>query len=666
MKVEREHGHVDSNMGNGQRLTITATPEAMQILSKGIYSRPLEACIREICTNAYDAHAMIGCAEKPFIVELPTWENQNLTVRDYGPGIPADKMVDIFATYFNSSKQDSDVSVGCFGLGSKSPLAVSDQFIVEVWNSGFYYLWNIYKDDDGYVCIPEGKPSIQLPSVEPTGVKITVPVTDIRQARETAMTVLQWFTTPPTVIQNGQTLQVPKRTIIKKYKHFTIEEGSGIYAWMGNVVYPIDVSVQGLERYGSISDKKIVIPFEIGDIFPSASRETLNYNKTVVAVLIGKLNLILDELAEEFQAEINHAKHPIRAAFLYHNSALKFAIRQTILPKLQFNGKLLTSYFDEKTLSRSNCLPSPPKTTPPTPHKHYEFMQVIQGYKNSYYVKTQIYLQNQNTLYYVDNPKEKACIRRIAATNFTGCAFLLPAEGLDEWLKVNYLTKNDLIPISSLPKISYTRGPITKRTKKGIFRIVGGRYQNAFWAEIPDANQLGNVEYYVIKKGDKYLINGHETFTTDWNDMASLGFFPKNIYGVPEAEVKNFPNWIPLETYVKQKFDAVFNDICFAMSNRDFNTKITKYLSDSFGNQVALIQKYSSYWNYISFAKFFNLKEPQADKKLAISTGDIYKKYPMLKITESYGYSSSAYDELLKKYIEDMDELYTLKENKVV
>ena len=110
---------------------IDATAKAFAILSDSLYSNKIKAVVREISTNAYDAHVAAGCPDKPFYVQIPTKLDTTFAVRDYGTGLSHDDCFGLYTTYFRSDKTDSNKAVGCLGLGSKSPFAYTDQFLVE-------------------------------------------------------------------------------------------------------------------------------------------------------------------------------------------------------------------------------------------------------------------------------------------------------------------------------------------------------------------------------------------------------------------------------------------------------------------------------------------------------------------------------------------------------
>ncbi len=147
------------------------------ILSASLYSNPLLAAIREIVCNADDAHQQAGVT-KPiqiFVGELDESQGDMLVVRDFGHGIPDDKMDDIYLVFGESTKKDDSGSTGGFGLGSKAPWAVVDQFFVTSNHNGTKTIYTLVKSDPDN----DGRPSIQVMFRGPTtdtGLEVRVPI----------------------------------------------------------------------------------------------------------------------------------------------------------------------------------------------------------------------------------------------------------------------------------------------------------------------------------------------------------------------------------------------------------------------------------------------------------------------------------------------------------
>ena len=152
-------GKAEKTQGFG----VTNDPVLMSMLSTGLYANPLRTMLQEIMFNAWDAHRMGKCQEKPIDVYLN--ETTGLIVRDYGPGISPEDMHPIYCIYGNSTKRNDDDQTGGFGLGSKSPYAYNDSFTVTSHhdNKKSIYLMNRVSEDNdggpGMTPIIEGAPT---------------------------------------------------------------------------------------------------------------------------------------------------------------------------------------------------------------------------------------------------------------------------------------------------------------------------------------------------------------------------------------------------------------------------------------------------------------------------------------------------------------------------
>ncbi len=121
--------------GETRDYSIAATGKAFRNLMDGLYSRKIEAVVREISTNAQDSHTEAGWPTRPFLVQLPTVFRATFSVRDYGVGMPHAQVMDRYSTLFDSTKDQSNDQVGMLGLGSKSPFAYTDGFTLRCWTA---------------------------------------------------------------------------------------------------------------------------------------------------------------------------------------------------------------------------------------------------------------------------------------------------------------------------------------------------------------------------------------------------------------------------------------------------------------------------------------------------------------------------------------------------
>ena len=123
-----------SGFGEQRSFSILASGKAFRNLMDGLYSRKIEAAVRELCTNAQDSHVAAGWPGRQFLVSLPTDFNLKFSVRDYGVGMPHAQVMDRYSTLFDSTKDQSNNETGMLGLGSKSPFAYTDGFTLRCWD----------------------------------------------------------------------------------------------------------------------------------------------------------------------------------------------------------------------------------------------------------------------------------------------------------------------------------------------------------------------------------------------------------------------------------------------------------------------------------------------------------------------------------------------------
>jgi len=130
-----------------RQFTIKATGKAFRILSSGLYKDKILAIVRELSCNAYDAHVAVGTPTRPFDVHLPSVLEPHFSVRDYGPALSSDQIDNVFSTYFESTKTETNDQIGGLGLGCKSPLSYVDSFNVISRLEGFKRTYTVFFDE---------------------------------------------------------------------------------------------------------------------------------------------------------------------------------------------------------------------------------------------------------------------------------------------------------------------------------------------------------------------------------------------------------------------------------------------------------------------------------------------------------------------------------------
>ena len=137
-----------------------------------LYSDPVLAVIREYSSNALDSHIRAG-VKTPILVELPTDNNLNFVVEDFGIGMSKDDIANIYSRYGLSTKNNTNAEIGAFGLGCKSALAITDRFDLIARKDGIETVAYIQKNNKGVGIVHFVS---ETPTAQPNGVKVTVPV----------------------------------------------------------------------------------------------------------------------------------------------------------------------------------------------------------------------------------------------------------------------------------------------------------------------------------------------------------------------------------------------------------------------------------------------------------------------------------------------------------
>lgn len=320
------------------RISQSNISHILGILRNSMYSDKIKAVCREYMCNAADSHIAAGKPDLPIKVISPTALYPYFTVRDYGVGLTEEEVFDLFTSYGESTKRESNDYTGMLGIGSKSAFAYSDSFNVVSFKNGQKKSYTCYIDETEV-----GK--VTLMSVEPcsdedTGLEINVPVrgSDISSFSQRIKQVAKFFSVPPEVdgqIVVGEELQ---EGIKLKYP-FLVEENCGfllvpremyvhrtLWIVMGNVAYPVpdnflreshspltSISVSDGRYQGY--DLAICVP--IGAVEVSASRESLSMTRRSKDNLTNILQESYKYIKSKAIAELNKAQSPYQAMMLY-------------------------------------------------------------------------------------------------------------------------------------------------------------------------------------------------------------------------------------------------------------------------------------------------------------------------------------------------------------
>ena len=314
-----------SNVGEIGEFRIRNSAKAFNILSSGLYSNKIKAVIRELSCNAVDAHVAAGKKDVPFEVHLPNGFEPWFSVRDFGVGLNHDQVTNIYTTYFESTKTNSNDFVGGLGLGSKSPFSYTDNFSVTAVKDGRKGIYTAFINE-------QGVPSIALMTEEQTteanGVEVKFSVNerfDFEKFRSEARNVFAFFELHPTIKGYNE-----YKKLEHKYETKDIIPGVHSYdgsfvgssrAVMGNIPYPIEIPNAHLvlgDNLVKLLKCGLEIHFEIGELDFQASREGLSYIGPTIAAIKAKLQALVLKLTVHLSNEANQIPNMWKRSVFLH------------------------------------------------------------------------------------------------------------------------------------------------------------------------------------------------------------------------------------------------------------------------------------------------------------------------------------------------------------
>lgn len=297
-----------------------------------LYSDPELAIIREYSTNALDAQIRAG-VNRPIEVTTPNGLTPFFKVKDYGIGMDATDIKEIYSQYGASTKRDSDEFTGMLGLGCKAALTYTNQFTVTAVKDGIKTQVVVSRTEDG-----SGVMEIlsQTETDDSNGVEISVPVKRNNQFYRKAADFFR-FWDEDSILLNGES---PERINGRKLTDdmVLVPNLENDYVIMGNVAYPVD-SEHEIHRRTWQSRFGVVVRVAIGDVSFTPSREALQYTIRTVNTLKKVKEQFSQNLTNAAQRDIDASENHQEAvkAFVDWCKILHGGVRQTT--SLKYKGE---------------------------------------------------------------------------------------------------------------------------------------------------------------------------------------------------------------------------------------------------------------------------------------------------------------------------------------
>jgi hypothetical protein len=320
--------------GKTGKFTVNDDPHLMSMLSTSLYENPLKTMIQEIMFNAWDAHRMGKCEHLP--IEIHLSKQTGLIVRDYGPGIPFDQIDKIYCTYGQSTKRDDDTQTGGFGLGSKSPYAYNESFMVANHHKGQKCMYIMRRSHDandggpGYDLVVDNVPT------EESGLMVTVPMKneyDVQNAFEYLKELLFLSGIKAKIFYDDNEMLIESDSVAPG--QFLLEDDgkNNLYAVYGGVKYEIperseyNAEYKFLQRLAS-SIGTMYIGFAPNMLTPLPNREGLNMRERSIESITSALETIQEHfmthlipatrIAMQISMEVCKEKLQLQPQFVFY------------------------------------------------------------------------------------------------------------------------------------------------------------------------------------------------------------------------------------------------------------------------------------------------------------------------------------------------------------
>lgn len=480
-----------SGMEGAKTFGMQQSKKAFKILS-GLYSDIHLAIVRELGCNAADSHKSIGKETIPFHIHLPNDLEPWITIEDFGSGISHKDIYDVYATYFASTKTNTNSQIGCMGLGSKSPFAYTDTFTVQSTVNGDRRIYNAFFDE-------KGMPSIALMSTKKTtesnGVKIQIPVKreDFSNFCYAVKRAFRFFDTKPT-ISGGLVKwddEVPTFTGDgwRSYESFGNSE---CFAIMGGVTYPIDINKIDQKYSAFVRHTGLVLFFDMGELDFTPSRESLEYGESTIKAINDKIGFVETNFAEEFNKNIQTKPNLLEALRAVYISERKF------------------SFMSQASRAKAAIWNGLDISMPETFCRKLLTQAVTVYYWNSwgrsrYRTSSQFTLATDVEWYVDDLPRGTEARVKQEIKNHTDKKIMVVTQ-TDAQALIAAGFPDIFVKTSTLPKVAYTKGGGngTPRTGFKIYRI--GRFYQSSW-ESEEYDPTNVPEYFIEKKGNGFDFN---------------------------------------------------------------------------------------------------------------------------------------------------------------
>ena len=638
------------------------------ILRNQLYSDKIRAVIREYSTNAIDAHVEAKVSQ-PIEISLPNAFFNEFSIRDFGKGLSPDEMIQVFASYGESTKRESNEFTGMLGIGSKSAFAYTNNFTIVSRHEGTEYTYGAYIDETNIG-------AISLISSQPTketglSIHITVPEKDWNEFTDSCVEFFRDISYTPKFINSNEA-----KTEIEQYKNrltstlfgkdwkmvrlpHSAYNNTSVEIEMGNVLYPVSDEKLGEwffprdnnrfsyaynNRYSLLRNNylKLVINAPIGSVKPSASRESLEYNTLTTEYVKQKIVSVFDEIREEIQRNLK------TLPTLYEKHCFANTILNTYGSHYNVDDYALT-VREDKPHFRSSYKPNDLKVETLGITK----IRVGQSHTEHFFESSD-FSPLPDDIYFYNDGSVKANTTSRRANKYLednklskNRALILTLEDKDKLLKHRSFKDAKFVDLSTIPYIPKETDYVAPKSEKA--EVYEFNYADTNIKSWKPAKSLpSNPIYIEISSFKPKHYDSNNLLYRLRGSMSAVGMNGFTLYGVKSADMKKTvqPHWIELKDYVKMELDKWKQNKSVNVEDYNHYHKMNEFWREFISQKKSwshLKTNYSNYkkvhFEYDQLKTVFDAMGVQVFvEKEPIEITQMKEKYPFLNCFEGQIY----------------------------
>ena len=339
---EKTNTIVDNSL---QTNKVTAKLENLKLVIKALttnlYSDPIGSVVREYFSNCVDAITRVNSQEK-ILIEWVTGNaitgiSSSIKFIDKGSGLTKEEMERIYLSLGESDKRDNENEIGGFGFGSKSFVSYADSMTVTSIKNGRICSFFIYKDQEGdlaYTCLLDEEHEGQ------NGTTVEIPTKSGDRDKFFAAIEKQLCFFNNFEIRGFSREIEPLEIVDEDVNYCIVKNCNREIILLGKIAYSFPRELDAFDG--------LVVKFNIGELQPTPSRESIKFDSVALNKIKAKLLAIRETLLVKAEkARTESATSYMNVIGLNYNNkigqyninALRFIYNNNKIPNVNYVSK---------------------------------------------------------------------------------------------------------------------------------------------------------------------------------------------------------------------------------------------------------------------------------------------------------------------------------------